>query len=60
MEPAGGAVTKLSGFIGATIGSSLGWWLGQRAGFMTAFLLSIVGTGIGLYFGRRAADQWLG
>jgi hypothetical protein len=53
-------VTKLVGFIGATIGSGLGWWLGQPAGFMTAFLLSIVGTGIGLYFGQRAANQWLG
>lgn len=53
-------MTKLFGFIGATVGSSLGWWLGQRAGLMTAFLLSTVGAGIGLYFGRRAADQWLG
>ena len=53
-------MTKVFGFIGATLGSSLGWWIGQREGFMTAFLLSIVGTGFGLYFGRRAADQWLG
>jgi uncharacterized membrane protein YeaQ/YmgE (transglycosylase-associated protein family) len=53
-------MTKLFGFIGATVGSSIGWWIGQRAGIMTAFMLSIVGTALGLYLGRRAADQWLG
>lgn len=35
------------------IGSWLGWWLGDHIGLMTAFLLSMVGTGLGIYFGRR-------
>jgi len=51
-------MTKLMGFIGATLGSSAGWWLGAKIGFMTAFMVSIVGTGIGIYFGRRAAEHY--
>lgn len=51
-------MTKLLGWIGATLGSALGWWLGARAGMMTAFLVSIVGTGAGLYIGRRLAMEY--
>ena len=53
-------MTKLFSFIGATLGGYVGWWIGARAGFMTAFLLSMVGTGFGMYYGKRAADHWLG
>jgi hypothetical protein len=31
----------------------LGWWLGDLFGLMTAFMLSMAGTGLGIYFGRR-------
>jgi hypothetical protein len=55
---AGEAMTKLLGFIGATLGSSVGWWLGAKVGIMTAVSLSGVGTGIGIYFGRRAAAHY--
>jgi uncharacterized membrane protein YeaQ/YmgE (transglycosylase-associated protein family) len=51
-------VTKLLGFVGATIGSSLGWWMGSGVGTMTAFMLSMVGTGVGIYFGRRVAHHY--
>jgi hypothetical protein len=51
-------MTKLFGFVGATVGSALGWWAGARVGTMTAFSLSMVGTGVGLYLGRRIADQY--
>lgn len=44
---------KLIVFILTTIGGSLGWAVGARVGLFTAFILSIVGTGFGLYFGRR-------
>jgi tetrahydromethanopterin S-methyltransferase subunit G len=44
---------KLLGFVGTTIGSAAGWWLGRHIGIMTAFLLSVMGTGIGLYVGLR-------
>lgn len=51
-------MTKLMSFIGATIGSAAGWWLGAKVGIMTAFMVSMVGTGIGIYFARRVADYY--
>ncbi len=47
---------KLLGWIGATLGSAVGWWVGDRIGLFAAFLLSVVGTGAGLYLGRWMAD----
>jgi hypothetical protein len=52
-------MTKLFGFVGATIGSYVGWYLGKGFGFMTAFFLSTIVSGIGLYFGRRAAIEMI-
>jgi hypothetical protein len=49
---------KLFSFIGATIGSYAGWFLGARVGFTTAFMLSMVGTGIGIYYGRLIARYY--
>lgn len=46
-------MTRLLSFIGATLGGSLGWWLGERWGMMTAFLLGVVGTAAGVYLARR-------
>jgi uncharacterized membrane protein YeaQ/YmgE (transglycosylase-associated protein family) len=51
-------MTKLFGFVGATVGSALGWWAGAPVGTMTAFMLSMLGTGVGLYLGRKLADQY--
>ena len=53
-------MNKVIGYIGATIGSYAGWALGARFGTMTAFMLSIVGTGLGIYAGRRVAGHLLG
>ena len=50
-------MTKLIGFVGATIGSYVGWYLGRGFGIMTAFFLSTIVSGIGLYIGRRAANE---
>ena len=52
-------MTRLMGFLGATIGSYAGWALGVRFGFMTAFMISMVGTGLGIYAGRRVAQGML-
>jgi hypothetical protein len=51
-------MSKLLGFVGATIGGSVGWWIGGHVGLMTAFCLSMVGTGVGIYAGRRLADRF--
>ena len=49
---------KVIGFIGATVGGGVGWWLGEQfGGMMTAFVVSTVGTGIGIYYARRIATQ---
>ena len=44
---------KLLAFAGATAGGYAGWALGALAGPFSAFLVSIVGTGVGVYYGRR-------
>jgi hypothetical protein len=49
---------QLFGFLGATVGSGVGWWLGAHVGFMTAFLLSVVGTGVGIYAAYRIAIRY--
>jgi cadmium resistance protein CadD (predicted permease) len=53
-------VTKLLIFIAATIGGSIGWWLGAFVGIMTAFMVSIVGTAAGVYIARRWASGYIG
>jgi hypothetical protein len=42
----------------STLGSALGWWIGERAGLMTAFFLSLVGTAVGVYASRRIVRQY--
>ena len=48
---------KLLAFIGASAGGGVGWAIGSPAGIMTAFVLSMIGTGLGIYAGRRLADR---
>ncbi|HEX4683228.1 MAG TPA: hypothetical protein VH277_10980 [Gemmatimonadaceae bacterium] len=49
---------KMCILLGTTIGSSIGWWAGNKFGFMWAFTLSIVGTGFGMYYGIRFAREY--
>jgi hypothetical protein len=49
-------MSKLLAWVGASAGGAVGWWAGDRIGLFSAFILSIVGTGAGLYLGRRMAD----
>jgi hypothetical protein len=48
----------------ATLGTfllgSIGWAVGQFVGLGTAVVLSAIGSGFGLYWGRKLFDQWLG
>ena len=37
---------------------SLGWYAGEMFGPFTAFVLSVVGTGAGVYVGRQIANRW--
>jgi hypothetical protein len=51
-------MSKLFSFLGATIGGYAGWFLGSKIGFTTAFMLSMVGTGVGIYYGRLIARHY--
>lgn len=50
-------MSKLLMLLGSSVGGAIGWWLGARVGIMTAFFLSVLGTGVGLYAGRRLAER---
>lgn len=51
-------VQKLLGWVGASAGSWIGWAAGAHISIFVAFMLSIVGTGIGMYAGRRFAQRY--
>ena len=51
-------MTKLLVLIGTTGGSAVGWWLGSFVGIMTAFIVSMVGFGVGMWAGTRLARRW--
>lgn len=51
-------MTKLFAFIGMTIGGWIGWALGAPISMFTAFMLSIVGTGFGLWAGRWVSSRY--
>jgi len=46
-------------FVGANVGGWIGWVLGAHMGLMSACMLSIVGTAVGVWGGRRAASALL-
>jgi hypothetical protein len=46
-------------FIGASVGGWIGWAVGAHVGLMTAYMLSVVGTALGVYGGRVAAAALL-
>ncbi|MBI3736553.1 hypothetical protein HY256_08585 [Candidatus Sumerlaeota bacterium] len=52
-------MNKLCIFIGMTIFSSIGWWIGSYVGILTAYTLSGVGSLIGVYVGWRVNRDYL-
>jgi hypothetical protein len=53
-------VRGLFSFLGTLVAGSAGWWLGDLWCLEAAVVLSAVGSGVGLYWGRRLFDDWLG
>lgn len=49
---------KLLGWLGCFAGGTIGWAVGARLGMTSALIFSFVGTGVGLYIGRRLADSY--
>jgi hypothetical protein len=46
--------------LGMTVLGGIGWWLGEQWNLFAAVVLSAVGTGVGMYYGRKLFDEWLG
>ena len=46
-------MNKLCILIGTTLFSWIGWWVGARFNFLTGFILSGVGSIVGVYVGWR-------
>lgn len=49
----------LAVLLGATIGGALGWWVGALVGPVSAFIVSAVGTGVGVYAARHWNAKYL-
>ena len=45
--------------LGSSIGGWIGWVVGAKIGFMSAYMLSTLGTAAGVYYGRRLYDALL-
>src|SRR5688500_7751766 len=43
---------------GATIGGWAGWIIGAPISVMLAFVLGMIGTGFGMYFGTKLGRHW--
>jgi len=52
-------VSKLCIFIGLTVFGWLGWWLGAQVNFFAGFVLSGMGSIVGVYVGWRIARDYL-
>ena len=50
---------KLLGLLGMTIGGWLGWAIGAPISIFTAFIISMIGTGFGLYYGNKIAGRFM-
>ena len=50
---------KMLVLVVSTAGSSVGWWVGGHIGMMTAFMCSIIGLAVGVWGGRRLANEWI-
>jgi hypothetical protein len=50
---------KLFSFIGASVLGWAGWAIGAPVGMVTAFIVSMIGTGLGMYFGVKLANRYL-
>jgi ABC-type phosphate transport system permease subunit len=51
-------MSKLLGFVGSIVASYIGWYLAAPFGFMTAFIVSTVAAGFGLYYGIKYGKRY--
>ena len=53
-------MNKLCIFVCMTILGGIGWWIGSKIGFMTRYVLSGIGSVVGVYVGWRINRDYLG
>jgi phosphate/sulfate permease len=49
---------KLILLVTTTLGGTIGWWIGAPIGIFTAFVGSMIGTGVGIWGGKVLARRW--
>src|ERR1017187_9133298 len=56
----GAVVKKVGGFVGGTVVSTVVWYLVEAlgGGFMTAFIVSTIASGFGIYYGVKIARRY--
>jgi hypothetical protein len=42
------------------LGGWIGWGIGARFGFTTGFIVSLIGSGLAVYFANRLSKHYLG
>lgn len=52
-------MAKILNLCGMCVGGWLGWVIGARVGFFTAFIVSVVGSAAGLYAAIRVTRHFL-
>jgi hypothetical protein len=52
-------MNKVCIFIGMTVFGWIGWWIGDTFGLMTAFVVSSIGSMVGVYVGWRINRDYL-
>lgn len=52
-------MNKLCIFVAMTLLGWVGWWIGSYIGFMTAYIVSGVGSMLGVYVGWRIHRDYL-
>jgi hypothetical protein len=47
-------------YVAASFGAWAGWVVGRQAGLFAAYMLAIIGIGLGIYLGRRLVKRIVG
>ena len=58
-NPEPSRMKRLLNLVGMSAGGWVGWILGAQISVFTAFIVSMVGTGVGLYYTQRAVKRLL-
>ena len=59
LKPERSSMKAFLSLFGMSVGGWIGWALGAQISIFTAFIVSMVGTGAGLFYTRRAVKRFL-